>query len=55
MKLDMGCVFCPYKKECWKDSNDGEGLKAYQYASIPFPIYLTKTVKTPRVAEVAIE
>jgi uncharacterized protein YbaA (DUF1428 family) len=55
MKLDMGCVFCPYKKECWKDSNDGEGLKAYQYASIPFPIYLTKTVKTPRVVEVAIE
>jgi len=53
-KLDMGCVFCDFKKVCWADANGGEGLKAYKYAAIPFPIYLTETVKQPRVDEIDI-
>ena len=31
-----------------------EGLKAYKYAAIPFPIYLTETAKQPRVDEIDI-
>jgi hypothetical protein len=50
----MGCVFCDFKKVCWADANGGEGLKAYKYAAIPFPIYLTETVKQPRVDEIDI-
>lgn len=53
-KLSIGCVFCDFKKECWKDANGGEGLKGYKYAAMPFPLYLTKTVKLPRVDEIDI-
>ena len=53
-KLDIGCVFCDFKKVCWSDSNDGEGLKGYKYAAMPFPLYLTEVVKAPRVDEIDI-
>ena len=53
-KLSIGCVFCDFKKECWKDANEGEGLKGYKYAAMPFPLYLTKIVKAPRVDEIDI-
>ena len=53
-KLAIGCVFCDFKKECWKDANDGHGLRGYKYAAMPFPLYLTKVVKEPRVAEIDI-
>ena len=53
-KLSIGCVFCDFMKECWKDANNGEGLKGYKYAAMPFPLYLTKIVKAPRVDEIAI-
>ena len=53
-KLGMGCVFCDFKKVCWADSNDGEGLKGYKYAAMPFPLYLTEVVKAPRVDEIDI-
>ena len=53
-KLGIGCVFCDFKKVCWSDANNGEGLKGYKYAAMPFPTYLTKTVKKPRVDEIEI-
>ena len=53
-KLDIGCVFCDFKKVCWADANDGEGLKGYKYAAMPFPLYLTEVVKAPRVDEIDI-
>ena len=53
-KLDIGCVFCDFKKVCWEDANDGEGLKGYKYAAMPFPLYLTEVVKAPRVDEIDI-
>ncbi len=53
-KLDTGCVFCDFKKVCWADANDGEGLKGYKYAAMPFPLYLTEVVKAPRVEEIDI-
>jgi hypothetical protein len=50
MKLPKGCSFCNYKFECHKDSNDGEGLKTFKYAR--GPVYLTKIVSAPKVAQV---
>ena len=47
MKLSVGCSYCAFKKECWKDANDGQGLKEYIYAR--GPVWLAKVVKEPRV------
>jgi hypothetical protein len=46
-KLSTGCYFCGFKQECWKDSNDGQGLKTYLYSN--GPVFLTTVVKEPRV------
>lgn len=51
-KLPMGCVFCSFKKECWKDANDGDGLRGFGYSF--GNVYLTKVVKQPRVEEVDV-
>lgn len=52
-KLPMGCVFCSFKKECWKDANDGSGLRGFGYSF--GTVYLSKVVKAPRVREVEVE
>lgn len=49
LKLNVGCSFCGWKEECWKDANNGEGLKTYIYSH--GPVYLTKVVKEPRVQQ----
>ncbi len=50
MKLDVACSYCSFKKECWKDCNDGVGLRAFAYSNkVEF---LTKVVDVPRVAEI---
>ena len=51
-KLDVGCSYCPYKVDCWKDSNNGTGLRKFIYAN--GPRYLTNVVKTPDVNEVKL-
>jgi hypothetical protein len=45
--LATGCSYCAYKIECWKDSNDGQGLQLRHYASAPK--WFTKIVKEPRL------
>tara|TARA_R100000656_G_scaffold13726_1_gene13967 strand:+ start:218 stop:1069 length:852 start_codon:yes stop_codon:yes gene_type:complete len=50
MKLPRQCAYCNYKFECHKDSNDGEGLRTFNYAK--GPVYFTKVVSAPRVEEV---
>lgn len=47
MKLPMECSYCQYKSECWKDVNNGIGLKKYIYSY--GPVWLTKIVKEPNV------
>ena len=51
-KLDVGCSYCAYKVNCWKDANDGKGLRKFIYAN--GPRYLTKVVKEPDVIEVEL-
>jgi len=48
-KLAIGCVFCPYKFDCYKDSNNGKGLRAFKYER--GTTYLTQVSKEPRVQE----
>jgi hypothetical protein len=52
-KIHKNCGWCPYKYECFKDSNDGEGLRIFKYAK--GNTYLTKVVIAPRVPEVTNE
>lgn len=48
-KLGVGCSYCPFREECWKDSNGGKGLRKFFYSR--GPVWLTQVKKTPLVAE----
>ena len=52
MKLAVGCVYCPHKNDCWKESNGGKGLRAFRYAS--GIKYLTRVAALPKVDEVPL-
>ena len=51
--LSVQCSYCAHKFECWKDSNDGQGLRTFLYST--GPKHLTKVVKEPKVYEVPSE
>ena len=53
MKLPMGCFFCNHKVECHADTNEGKGLRLFQYAKSK--VYMTKVMKEPKVEELAVE
>lgn len=46
-KLAIGCSYCGFNKECWKDANNGQGLKTYIYST--GPRYLTNVAREPKV------
>ena len=48
-KLGFNCKYCDFKAECWKDSNNGQGLRKYNYAR--GPEYFTHVQREPRVEE----
>lgn len=48
-KLGIGCSYCPFKDECWKDSNNGHGLRKFFYSR--GPVWLTNVAKEPKVDE----
>lgn len=50
MQLSIGCSYCAFKRECWKDSNDGKGLRMFAYSMKP--VFLTKVVTLPKVREI---
>tara|TARA_R110002012_G_scaffold168847_1_gene332615 strand:- start:9990 stop:10892 length:903 start_codon:yes stop_codon:yes gene_type:complete len=49
-KLGMNCFYCAYKKDCWSDSNNGHGLRAFEYQK--GIVYLTRVSRVPDVPEV---
>ena len=49
-RLSVGCVYCGHKAECWKDANQGRGLRVFQYAR--GKRFLTQVGKEPDVKEV---
>lgn len=46
MKLDIGCSYCSYKKNCWPD------VRAFAYSS--GPRYLVEVFNEPKVQEIKI-
>jgi hypothetical protein len=48
--LQTICSYCDHKFDCWKDVNNGQGLRTFIYST--GPKHLTKVVKTPAVIEV---
>ena len=50
MKLNRNCNYCTYKFECYKDSNNGQGLRTFKYAN--GPAYFTHVEVAPRVEEI---
>tara|TARA_R110002020_G_scaffold326358_2_gene542026 strand:- start:99 stop:962 length:864 start_codon:yes stop_codon:yes gene_type:complete len=49
-RLGTSCIYCNHKRECWKDANDGHGLRVFNYAR--GYRYLTKVSKVPDVPEI---
>jgi hypothetical protein len=47
--LGLGCSYCKFKEHCWRDSNEGKGLRTFYYAS--GPRFFTEVKKEPRVHE----
>ena len=46
MKLGTACSYCPFKKECWKNSNGGDGLRTFAYST--GPRFLTHVAREPK-------
>lgn len=46
MKLGVACSYCPFKKECWKNSNGGDGLRTFAYST--GPRFLTTVTREPK-------
>jgi len=51
-KLGINCFYCSYKKECWSDTNNGHGLRVFNYKK--GPVYLTRVNRVPDVLEISI-
>ena len=49
MKIPMECSYCQFKTECYKDSNNGKGLRKFIYST--GPRWLTKVVREPNTNE----
>ena len=48
--LAVGCVYCSFNLHCWSDSNNGGGLRTFQYAK--GPRHFTQVMKEPKVEEI---
>ncbi len=46
-KLPVGCSYCSHKFECYKDVNNGQGLRVFYYSN--GPRYLSTVVREPKV------
>lgn len=47
--LGTNCSYCGHKFRCWKDANEGFGLRTFLYSN--GPKYFTRVLKEPRVQE----
>lgn len=45
--LSVGCGYCSHKSHCWRDANNGEGLKVRFYST--GPKWFTSLVKEPNL------
>lgn len=47
------CSYCAFKHECWKDANNGDGLRTFLYST--GPVFLGTVAEVPRVPEITKE
>jgi len=47
--LDIGCSYCPFKMHCWRDANNGVGLRGFIYSQ--GPVWFTEVRQEPRTQE----
>lgn len=47
--LGVECSYCQWKYECWKDANNGKGIRTFVYSRKP--IHMVKIKKVPDVPE----
>lgn len=54
--LARGCEWCPFRVECWKDANDGKGLRAFKFKEADGEKiqHFTVVKRTPRVEEIPV-
>jgi hypothetical protein len=48
-ELNTSCYYCHFKEKCWKDANDGKGIRWFEYAGKTKG--LVHVESTPRVKE----
>lgn len=51
--LSISCSYCDYKNICWKDANNGSGLRVFQYSN--GLKYFTNVEIEPKVEEITNE
>jgi len=51
-KLGVNCFYCSYKKTCWADANNGNGLRTFEYKK--GNVYLTRVSRVPDVPEIKV-
>lgn len=51
-KLGTQCSYCDFKKHCWRDSNDGQGVRTFLYSG--GPRFLVKVARPPNDGVVEI-
>lgn len=50
LALPMACSYCAAKKECWKATNNGKGLRTFSYSHKP--VHFTEVNREPKVQEI---
>lgn len=50
MSLPMACSYCPHKQRCYKDTNNGKGLRGFLYNQ--GPVWFTEVAREPRCLEI---
>lgn len=49
-RLGINCSYCAFKFHCWRESNNGTGLRIFAYSQ--GPRFLTEVVREPNVYEI---
>jgi hypothetical protein len=53
MKLPTQCSYCAHKRACWRDANEGVGLRGFVYAN--GPVFLGTVERTPVATEISFD
>lgn len=48
--LEIGCQYCSFKEHCYRESNNGQGLRGFYYNQ--GPVWFTKVAREPNVPEI---